>query len=111
MQKTNPFSLFMDSWQLGLEAWTVIGLRIPRLLAGNPAAAREAHLMIAEKIEAMGVLQWRAMTGDLGTSPDAAMRGNRPLSQSRWPQSATSRPAEKMTQPSLFDAPLIRQGR
>lgn len=76
MQKTNPFSLFMDSWQLGLEAWTVIGLRIPRLLAGNPAAAREAHLMIAEKIEAMGVLQWRAMTGDLGTSPDAAMRSS-----------------------------------
>lgn len=74
MQKTNPLSLFMDSWQLGLEAWTVIGLRIPRLLAGNPAAAREAHLMIAEKIEAIGVLQWRAMTGDLGTSPDAAMR-------------------------------------
>ena len=76
MQKINPFGLIMDSWQLGLEAWTVIGLRIRRLLAGNPAAEREAHLMIAEKIEAMGVLQWRAMTGDLGTSPDAAMRGS-----------------------------------
>lgn len=76
LQKTNPFSFAMDSWQLGLEAWTVIGLRIPRLLTGNPAAALEAQRMIVEKIEAVGILQWRAMTGDLGASPDAAMRSS-----------------------------------
>lgn len=73
-QNKNPFGLILDSWQLGLEAWQVIGLRIPRLLAGNPAAALEAQRMVAEKIEAMGVLQWRAMTGDLGASSDTALR-------------------------------------
>lgn len=74
LKKTNPFSLALDSWQLGLEAWAVIGLRIPRLLVGSPAAALEAHRMIVEKIEAVGLLQWKAMTGDLGASPDAVIR-------------------------------------
>ncbi|WP_037465153.1 hypothetical protein [Sphingobium herbicidovorans] len=72
----NPLGLAIDSWRLGMEAWTVIGLRIPRLLAGNPAAAMEAQLMVAEKIEALGVLQWKAMTGSLGATPEAAIRGS-----------------------------------
>ncbi|CAD7338057.1 hypothetical protein FIM10_08940 [Sphingomonadales bacterium 56] len=76
MVKANPFSLMIDSWQLGVEAWMVIALRIPKLLAGNSAAAREAHLMVAEKIEAVGALQWKALTGTLGTDPDAAMRNS-----------------------------------
>ena len=76
MQKINPFDLALDSWQLGLEAWTVISLRIPRLLTGNRAAALEAQRMIVEKIEAVGILQWRAVTGNLGASPDAAMRNS-----------------------------------
>jgi len=74
MQKINPFGLALESWQLGMEAWTVIGLRIPKLLAGNPAAMVEAQLMVAEKIEAVGVLQWRALTGGLGSTPEAAMQ-------------------------------------
>jgi hypothetical protein len=76
MQKINPFGLVFESWQLGVEAWTVIGLRIPKLLAGNPAAALEAHRMVAEKIEAVGLLQWKALTGTLGTTPDATMRAS-----------------------------------
>lgn len=76
MSKINPFSLMIDSWQLGLEAWMVISLRIPKLVTGDPAAAREARLMVSEKIEAMGALQWRAMTGTLGTSPGMAMRNS-----------------------------------
>jgi hypothetical protein len=76
VQKSNPFSLAMDSWQLGLEAWTVIGLRIPRLLTGNPAAVLEAQRMIVEKIEAVSILQWRAMTGDLGMNSVSAMRNS-----------------------------------
>ena len=76
MVKANPFSLMIDSWQLGVEAWMVIALRIPKLLAGNSAAAREAHLMVAEKVEAVSALQWKALTGTLGTDPDAAMRNS-----------------------------------
>jgi hypothetical protein len=76
MQKINPFGLAIESWQLGVEAWTVIGLRIPKLLAGNPAAALEAQRMVVEKIEAISVLQWKAMTGTLGATPDAAMRAS-----------------------------------
>jgi hypothetical protein len=76
MQKINPFGLAFDSWRLGLEAWTVIGLRIPKLLAGDPAAMVEAQRMVVEKIEAAGVLQWRAMTGGLGSSPHAAMQAS-----------------------------------
>ena len=76
MMKANPFSLMIDSWMLGMEAGMVIALRIPKLLAGNPAAAREAHLMVAEKIEAVGALQWRALTGTLGAHPDAIMHNS-----------------------------------
>ena len=74
MQKVDPLTLAMDSWRLGLEAWTVIGLRVPKLLAGNPAALVEAQRMIVEKIEALGTLQWMALTGGLGTTPHAALK-------------------------------------
>ncbi|HKT78269.1 MAG TPA: hypothetical protein VJQ78_16170 [Sphingobium sp.] len=73
MTKANPFGLAIDSWRLGMEAWTVIGLRVPRLLTGDPAAMAEAQRMVVEKIEAAGQLQWRAMTGTLGATPQAAM--------------------------------------
>ena len=76
MVRTNPFTLMIDSWQLGVEAWMVIALRIPKLLAGNPASAREAHLMVAEKIAAVGALQWKAATARLGTTPDVAMHNS-----------------------------------
>ncbi|HWV12767.1 MAG TPA: hypothetical protein VN110_05675 [Sphingobium sp.] len=73
MMMVNPFSLMIDSWMLGMEAGMVIALRIPKLLTGDPAAAREAHLMVAEKIEAVGALQWRALTGTLGADPHTAL--------------------------------------
>lgn len=76
MQKTDPMGIAFDSWRLGLEAWTVIGLRIPRLLTGDAKAMIEAQRMVAEKIEAVSVLQWKAMTGGLGVSPDAAMKAS-----------------------------------
>lgn len=76
MKKTDPFELAIDSWRLGMEAWTVIGLRVPRLLTGDSAAMAEAHRMVAEKIEAVGQLQWRAMTGTLGSTPPAAMKAS-----------------------------------
>ncbi|WIW89735.1 hypothetical protein K3M67_07225 [Sphingobium sp. V4] len=71
--KATPFTLAFDCWSLGVEAWSVIGLRIPRLMAGNPAAAIEAHRMVAEKIEAVAILQWKMMTGELGRTGHEAL--------------------------------------
>lgn len=47
----------MDAWSLGLEASTVVALRTARLAAGGAEAAREAELMVAEKIRAAAELQ------------------------------------------------------
>ena len=73
MAKRHPMSLAFDSWRLGWEAWIVIGLRLPRLMTGDGAAMVEAQRMVAEKVQAAGELQWRAMTGTLGATPQAAM--------------------------------------
>lgn len=43
------FSLPFKAAQLGLEAQTVIGLRLMRLSSGGLAAAAEAELMVTEK--------------------------------------------------------------
>jgi hypothetical protein len=41
--------LCSDAVRLGLEAQSVIGLRVAKAAFGGPAAQAEAHLMIAEK--------------------------------------------------------------
>ncbi|WP_262857556.1 hypothetical protein [Sphingobium sp. RSMS] len=76
MQQVDPMSVALGYWSLGLEAAMVIGLRLPRLLAGNPAAALEAQKMVAEKIEAAALLQWKAMTGALGATPLSVMHAS-----------------------------------
>ena len=49
--RTNPWmKLTMDTWSLGLEASSVIGLRALKMAVGGPAAQTEAALMIHEKI-------------------------------------------------------------
>jgi hypothetical protein len=63
-----------DAWLLGFEAASVIGLRTMKLAAGGTAAACEADLMMREKVEAAGQLQWQATTGQLGTTPTRAAR-------------------------------------
>lgn len=73
MKKNDPLSLAMDSWSLGLEAWAVIGMRMPRLMSGDVAAATEAQLMVSEKLEAAASLQWKLMTGGLGTTTEAVV--------------------------------------
>mgnify|MGYP003582329532 CR=1 FL=1 len=73
MAKNNPMTLALDGWSLCIEAWSVIGLRIPRLMAGNPDSALEAQRMIVEKIEAAGRLQWMMLSGDLGPTGGQAM--------------------------------------
>ncbi|KTF70762.1 hypothetical protein ACNFJ7_15375 [Sphingomonas sp. HT-1] len=61
----------IDSWMLGWEASTVIGLRMAKLAAGGPAASAEAQRMIAEKMQAAFELQVAATTGKLGSTPHA----------------------------------------
>lgn len=41
----------MDAWSLGLEASSVIGLRLAKISRGGQAGADEALLMVSEKIE------------------------------------------------------------
>ncbi|WP_240334357.1 hypothetical protein [Sphingobium estronivorans] len=73
-QRIDPMSVALGYWQLGLEAAEVIGLRLPKLLAGGSAAAFEAQRMVGEKIEAAALLHWKAMTGALGTTPLSVMQ-------------------------------------
>jgi hypothetical protein len=74
MKTTNWASIGFDTWLLGFEAVSVIGLRTLKMAAGGSAAAREADLMVREKMEAAAALHWRAATGTLGRTPAAATR-------------------------------------
>jgi hypothetical protein len=66
----NPwFDLCVDAMQLGLEAQTVIGLRIMKAAAGGPGAQAEAELMVTEKIQATVELQAQLMAGGLTAAP------------------------------------------
>lgn len=58
---TTWFDLAADSWRLGLEAQTVVGLRLAKLATGDAAAAAEAQRMVAEKMLAAAEAQVRAM--------------------------------------------------
>lgn len=73
-QRIDPMTVAFNYWWLGVEAAEVITLRLPRLMAANPAAAMEAQRMVAEKIEAAALLHWKAMTGALGTTPLSVMQ-------------------------------------
>ena len=72
----NPWlRIGLDSWWLGFEASTVIGLRALKIAAGGAAAGTEARQMVREKIEAGIGLQTMALTGKLGFSaPRAAAK-------------------------------------
>ena len=62
----------MDSWSLGLEASTVVGMRLLKLSQGGPAAAAEAERMVREKLDAAADLQHLALTGGLGATTESA---------------------------------------
>ena len=72
----NPWmGLAWQSWMLGMESATVIGLRTARLAAGGSAAQREWQLMMSEKMGAAAALQAKALSGALGaTMPGAAAK-------------------------------------
>jgi hypothetical protein len=72
----NPWlRLGWDTWSLGLEASSVIGLRAMKIAAGGPPGEAEARRMVSEKVEAAAALQTLALTGALGfTAPAVAAR-------------------------------------
>ena len=61
------FRAGMDAWSLGLEASSVIGMRMAKLAAGGDAARREGELMVSEKVRAGLELQ-----AELALSPFSA---------------------------------------
>lgn len=69
-------SLAFDTWALGFEASSVIGLRMLKLAAGGAAAQAEAELMVSEKVAAGVTLPMLAMTGQLGASAPAIASGS-----------------------------------
>jgi hypothetical protein len=52
--------LMVDMARLGAEAWMVVGLRMAKLAAGGPLAAREAQRMVTEKVAAAAEAQTAA---------------------------------------------------
>ena len=69
------FDIWLDAMSLGLEAASVIGLRVVTIGAGGPAGLAEAQRMIGEKIEASLTLQAKAITGGLGITLFSAATG------------------------------------
>jgi hypothetical protein len=66
----NPWLSFgLRAWQIGLEAQSVIALRMLRLAAGGARAEAESSRMVTEKILAAGEAQVAAAA--------AAMRGHK----------------------------------
>jgi hypothetical protein len=74
MAKNLWMRLMFDTWSLGLETSAVIASRTMKLVTGGEEAGREAHRMVAEKIEAALSLQTLALTGGLGMTPQSAAR-------------------------------------
>lgn len=66
------FDIWLDTMSLGLEAASVIGLRVLTIGAGGTAGLAEAQRMIGEKIEASLTLQAKAVTGGLGITAFSA---------------------------------------
>ncbi|MGO9485603.1 MAG: hypothetical protein ACLPX9_13600 [Rhodomicrobium sp.] len=69
------FDIWLDTMSLGLEAASVIGLRVLTIAAGGTAGLAEAQTMISEKIEASLTLQAKAVAGGLGITLFSAATG------------------------------------
>lgn len=78
MFKPAPFpfaawtTLGVEAWLLGLEASAVIAARLQGFALQSPGSDREAERMVTEKMMALAELQWRFMTGGMGSTPLAA---------------------------------------
>lgn len=69
----NPWvGIGLDAWRLGVESYSVMGLRALRIAQGGEPARAEAERMVAEKVEAGLALQTLALSGALGLTPAQA---------------------------------------
>ncbi len=75
-KSANWFTLGFDAWALAAELNMVIGMRMGALAMGGPAAAKEAELMVSEKVASNMKLGLALATGKYGTNPEAVMRGS-----------------------------------
>jgi hypothetical protein len=71
---TNWFGLSLDTFQLALEAQTVIGLRLAKIAQGDAAAWTEANLMFAEKAQAVTELQTGVFLAAVAGAPRVTPR-------------------------------------
>jgi hypothetical protein len=63
----NPWLSFgLKAWQIGLEAQSVIALRMLRLAGGGARAEAEASRMVTEKVLAAGEAQMAAAMAAMG---------------------------------------------
>jgi hypothetical protein len=63
---------FFNAWSLGLEASSVIVLRVLKIAAGGAEAEAETRLMFSEKIDAGWTIQGEAMSRGLGLTANGA---------------------------------------
>jgi hypothetical protein len=71
---SNPMGLAVEMWQLGFDAWQVIGWRSWRMMQGGAAARDESVRMVSEKWQANMELGLAAMAGEGGSTPEAQAR-------------------------------------
>lgn len=75
MAKNPWLDLTWRAFELGVEAQTVVALRMMKLAAGGAAANAEAQRMVTEKIEAAMTAQAHLASGVLaGTGAEGARR-------------------------------------
>jgi hypothetical protein len=72
----NYFSIAMDAWALAAESNMVIAMRMGQMAFGGTAAAREAQLMVSEKVAANMALGLDIAMGKHGTSPESVISGS-----------------------------------
>jgi hypothetical protein len=74
-RRNSWITLGLQSARLGVDAWSVVGLRLARLAQGGPVAALECQRMIGEKSLALAEAQWEvAMAIATGKSSGAARK-------------------------------------
>ena len=73
-EASNPwFDLGWQSWMLGIEASTVIAMRMASVACGGAEADHEIEIMVNEKIEAGHQFQAKLKSLGVGAAPATAM--------------------------------------
>ncbi len=70
----NWMAASMEAWTLGLDMWSVIGLRVMKISAGGAGAETESLRMVEEKMQAMMELQGKLMSGAISSDPATGSR-------------------------------------